>query len=107
MITQNVDRSFFFFRLSAFVFRLGKDKVCAGGGTEQSAAPAANKRTLTICSLTELKHVVGLTKQPFKTLPTIAIKLTKLEKLEHGIRRAKVKRVIRLSTLVSGAVDAT
>jgi hypothetical protein len=132
----------FFSPPQCFVFRLGKDKVCSVGGAEQSAAPAANKRTLTICSLTELKHVVGLTEQPLKTLPTMsgtpgqaqlhthththtpwggamqwqrgwltklkhAIKLTKLEKLDHGIRRAKVNRVIRLSTLMAGAVDAT
>jgi len=42
--------------------------------------------------LTKLKH---------------AIKLTKLEKLERGIRRAKVKGVIRLSTRMAGAGGST
>jgi hypothetical protein len=63
---------FCFFHISSFFFKEKTKFVLVVEVQSNASVPVSNKRTLPLCRLDELKHVVGLTKLPPKTLSTMS-----------------------------------
>jgi len=65
---DNQDKSFFFAHQCLFFSTLFRKDKARGRGVEQCRCSCCSQRTLPT-RIAELKHVVGLTKVPTKTLP--------------------------------------